>query len=302
MKPTVEITNLVRDFGKIRAIDNVTLQVADGQVLALIGPNGAGKTTLLRLLCGFLAPTAGESLILGQTTFPHSPVLAGRIGCVIDGIEPPAGSDIGQIINLKASACIAFDRNKAKQLCESHRIGMKQTWRTLSKGQKRWVLAVCCLCAGADVLLLDEPADGLDPSSRSELYGLLREAANEQGTTIIVASHILSDLEHIADDVAVMQCGQIVLRGNLEDLRDRVREVEFVAETLFSIPADVTVIGHDIENRVMWLAYDNVLDVNKPLQGELQRRTVNLERLYFAITKHHQKPELIEINLLEPVT
>ena len=299
MNPTVEIIKLSRDFGKRRAVDQVSLQVDDGQVLALLGPNGAGKTTLLRMLAGFISPTDGDARILGKTTFPPSPVLAGRIGCVIDGMEPPGGSKVGQIIKLKASTCIAFDSVKAKRLCESHRIGLKQCWRALSKGQKRWVLAVCCLCAGADVLLLDEPADGLDTSARSELYGMLREEANEQGTTIIVASHILSDLEKIADDVAIMQCGQVVLRGNLEELRERVREIEFSAEASISVPPDATVIGRDNENRVIWLAYDHVIDTEIPLPGETQRRTVNLESLYLAITQHHEKPELVEVNLLE---
>ncbi|MDA1051731.1 MAG: ABC transporter ATP-binding protein [Planctomycetota bacterium] len=301
-KPSIEITDLVREFGTLRAVDKVSLEVAAGQILALLGPNGAGKTTLLRILAGLLAPTAGESRVLDRQSFPPCPSVAGRIGCLIDGVEPPGGVRVCQILDLKASASLGFDRRRAKQLCEAHEIGLNRRWRSLSKGQKRWVLAVSCLVAGAEVLLLDEPADGLDPSARHELYGLLREEANERDAAVIVASHILSDVERVADEVAILRRGRVQLRGNLEDLRERVREVEFATDASPSIPPGARPLGHDDDSGTLWLVYDNAADADSPLPGELQRRTVNLERLYLAITEHREKPEPDGSDRLEPAS
>lgn len=301
-KPNVDVTGLSREFGTLRAIDGLSMEVAAGQILALLGPNGAGKTTLLRILAGFLSPTEGEARILGQQSFPPCPAVAGQIGCVIDGIEPPGGVRVHQILELKAAASNMFDRARAERLCSAHDISSKRRWRSLSKGQKRWVLAVTALVSGSDVLLLDEPADGLDPSSRRELYDLIREEVNERDTTVIVASHILSDVERVADDVAIVQRGRLQLGGGLEDLRERVREVEFSSEASPSVPPGARLIGRDDDANVVWLVYENASMADTPLAGELQRRAVNLERLYFAITEHRDQPERDQLSPLQPAS
>lgn len=305
-RPVVEIMQLVREFGAKRAINDLSLELSVGRILALLGPNGAGKTTLLKLLAGLLMPTEGEARVLGAPSFPQSRAIASRVGCVLDGVEPPARALVRHVLQLKASAVTSFDAARARQLCEAHDIQLKQRWRTLSKGQKRWVLAVSALVSGAELLLLDEPADGLDPVARQELYGLLRAEVNNRETTVIVASHILSDVEKVADEVGIVKDGQLQLQGDLEDLRDRVREIEFASELPItsSLPPATRVLGRDESagSRILWLEYENADEADTPLANEVQRRAVNLERLYFAITQHREEPHADAVSELETVS
>ena len=293
--PTISMTGLVRDFGSKHAVDGVSLKLDAGQILALAGPNGAGKTTLLKLLAGLIAPTRGSAEILGEYCFPSSPKIVGRIGCILDGLEPPRRCRIRDVFRLKSAAVREFDSLKAESLCRDRGIGMHQRWHSLSKGQKHWVLAVAVLSGNADVLLLDEPADGLDPSARQQLYGLLRDDANERGTSVIVASHILANLEQVADEVAVIDSGQIKLHAELEELRDEVREIEINGDAipLDDLPAGATLLGTRSSDPVHigWIRFADPSDAARSLPGEIRRRSVGLERVYLAITDHAWQPE-----------
>jgi ABC-2 type transport system ATP-binding protein len=302
----VETENVVRDFGKRRAVDGISLTLAPGQILALIGPNGAGKTTLLKVLAGLISPTTGEARVMGQPSFPPCANVAAHVGCVLDGAEPPPRTRVRQVLDLRAAVDRAFNTPRAVQLCEGHDIGLNQRWHTLSKGQRRWVLAVSALAAGAALLLLDEPADGLDPAARQELYGMLRDEANERNTAAIVASHILADVERVADEVAIIQRGHLKLRGNLEELRDSVREVEFAADVnpTTALPSGAQLLGSEKSEttQTLWIAYKSESSADLPVPNEIERRAVNLERLYFVITEHSSDSCQYEPDSLEPAT
>ncbi len=295
--PKISITDLVRDFGTKRAVDSVSLNLSAGEILALAGPNGAGKTTLLKLLSGLIAPTSGSAEILGDACFPMSSVNVGRIGCILEGLEPPRRVKVRDVFRLKNAAVGDLDFLKAESLCRDRGIGMQQRWHTLSKGQKRWVSAAAVLTCHADVLLLDEPADGLDPSARQQLYGLLRDEANERGVSVIVASHILADIEQVADAVAVIDSGQIKLHAGLEELRDEVREVEINADAipLDDLPPGGTVLGTRSSSSgsvlVGWIRFADPSDATRTLPGEIRRRSVGLDRIYLAITDHAWQPD-----------
>ena len=284
----VSTKGISRDFGHLRAVDDCSLSVQRGRILALAGPNGAGKTTLLKLLTGLIAPTRGEAVVLGEPCFPPSEANAGRIACVLDTVEPPGGARIRHLLRLRAGAVEQFDWPRARALLEQKQLPLGKTWRTLSKGQKRWVLAVLALAGGAELLILDEPADGLDPSARRQLYGLIRDEVNQRGTTVVLASHILADVERVADEILIIDRGRTLLHASLEDLREQVREVEF-SEPIppEAIPGGVQLIsqGPSGGSTLAWIRIVDVSAAEAFLPGELRRRTVGLETLYLALTE-----------------
>ena len=242
----------------------------------------------MKLLTGLITPTRGEAVVLGEPCFPPSEATAGRIACVLDTVEPPGGARIRHLLRLRAGAVDQFDWPRARALLEQKQLPLGKTWRTLSKGQKRWVLAVLALAGGAELLILDEPADGLDPSARRRLYGLIREEVNQRGTTVILASHILADVERVADEILIIDRGRTLLHDSLEDLREQVREVELSEPILpEAIPDGVDLISQAPSggSHLAWIRINDASAAGELLPGELRRRTVGLESLYLALTE-----------------
>ena len=287
----IRAEGLTRDYGRFRALDHVNLTIEPGRVVALLGPNGAGKTTLLRLLMGLLEPTEGRSWLLGGASRASPEAVVFRIGYMGDAQEPPGWATIQGLIDLQAGASAHFDRERMKHFLEARGLNAGRTYGVLSKGQKKWVRAGLILAAGTDVLLMDEPAEGLDPSARQDLYDRLREHASQRDATAVVATHVISDIERIADDVALIDRGRLVVYAALEDLREQVRQVELPAdEAMPSWPEGVDVLGRrrDSDVQLLWVWCPPQME--SKLQPVLARsavvRRVGLETFYLAVTQH----------------
>ena len=292
----METIDLTRDFGGKVVLEDVSLTVGTGEVLALLGPNGVGKSTLLKLISGLLMPSRGAAKLWGESCWPPSAEMY-RVACVLDGMSPPSGTRVREIMSLKSCVSPRFDWKLATSLCEQHQISTASRWRTLSKGQKRWVLLVSAIASGADLLVLDEPADGLDVATRLELYGLLREQSNDRGVTSIIASHIIADVERIADDVVILANGRVRLHSPLEQLRDEVFEVELPLETddsLISPMAEVISSRRASDALIAVIRFRSLHLAEQEFPGEISRRRVSLEDLYLAYTQPHQPPAQTE--------
>ena len=292
----METLDLTRDFGGKVVLEDVSLTVGTGEVLALLGPNGVGKSTLLKLISGLLMPSRGAAKLWGESCWPPSAEMY-RVACVLDGMSPPSGTRVREIMSLKSCVSPRFDWKLATSLCEQHQISTASRWRTLSKGQKRWVLLVSAIASGADLLVLDEPADGLDVATRLELYGLLREQSNDRGVTSIIASHIIADVERIADDVVILANGRVRLHSPLEQLRDEVFEVELPLETddsLISPMAEVISSRRASDALIAVIRFRSLHLAEQEFPGEISRRRVSLEDLYLAYTQPHQPPAQTE--------
>ncbi|MGZ0164826.1 MAG: ATP-binding cassette domain-containing protein [Planctomycetales bacterium] len=293
MNPTVETVGLSRHFGDIQALRELSLTIPRGQVTALVGPNGSGKTTLLKLLLGHLAPTSGEARLWGRAAYPvkaNDPgdtTGAGRVTCLLDRYEPPFGTTVRAILKLQRCAAAEFDWELAEQLCGEQNIRLSRLWHRLSKGQRRWILATAALASRADLYLLDEPADGLDPTARRRMYGLMKQQALQNDATVVVASHILEDLERCADHVAILVKGELRMSASLERMRDEVREIEISADFNSDLlPPGVQILARREtgDTAVLWLWHHEQLSVDDCIPGEIQRRKVGLTALYFALT------------------
>lgn len=285
--PVIQINGLSREFGDRRVLDSVELLLEhDSGIVALLGPNGAGKTTLLGTIAGLLEPTFGSVAIFGQSAFPPPRDTLAQIAVVLDGCEPPRWADVYDLLNLRAGADAGFDRKRAIEMIRNRGLKPTERWQTLSKGQKRYVLATLAVFSSAKLLLLDEPADGLDPEARSELYALLREQANERSVTILLASHILSDVERIADRVVILQDGQLQLDESLETLREEVAEVE-LAFALADSQSDFELLGRKptADGEVVWVRHRSQAAQSREwsLPGERARRGAGLESIYRAV-------------------
>ena len=278
---------LTRRFDRTLALDRVNLEVASGNIIALLGPNGAGKTTFLRVLMGLLEPSEGAASVFGEDVRALSEEVAVRVGYMADTAEPPAWLTVGQLIDLKASAAPGFDRERMRDWLS---VPQGSRYGTLSKGQKKWVRAGTTLAAQPDLVLMDEPAEGLDPSARRALYDHLRHYVNEHQATAVVTTHVISDIERVADDVAILRQGTLVLHGLLEDLREEVREVRLPQGHKSVLwPGSVDVLGQqeDLHETIYWVRCSPEILETVPLD-RAGIKPVSLERLYFLITEKGQ--------------
>lgn len=287
----VKTDHLTRDFGHVRALDGLSIDVPPGHVLALLGPNGAGKTTFLKLVMGLIEPTRGQAWVLGAPARHQPADVCSRIAFVGDGHEPPRWASLKDLEALQAGASPRFDGERFRSLLPDRDLSMRSRFAALSKGQKRWVLAGLAFAAKPDLLLMDEPADGLDPSARLSLYDRLRDHVSDTDASAIVTTHVIGDIERVADDVAIIDRGKLILHAPLEDLREQVRQVELSdGGVMPDLGNSMTLLG-SVEWKgaaIVWVRCQGGDD------GELRRlvgpaarvRPVGLEDVYLAIAEH----------------
>jgi len=285
----IRAQDLGRSFGAVKALDTINLEIEQGSIVSLLGPNGAGKTTFLRLLMGLLEPTSGEAFIFDAQTRSLRDEHSQRIGYMGDMSEPPAWASIEQLIDLKASVTPRFDRQLIQTFLAKHNLKAHSPYGALSKGQKKWIRAGIVLAAQADVILMDEPAEGLDPSARRDLYDYLRDYVTEHNATALVTTHVIGDIERVADDVAIINSGRLAIHASLEDLREQVREIQFPAdEEIPELPEHVEILRQQKSGDVqlLWIRCHNGIADLRPCSwySRAEMRPVSLETLYLAIT------------------
>ncbi len=209
-----------RMFGNVPVLTDVSLSFQTGEITALLGPNGSGKSTLFRVMAGVLEPSSG------CVHWDVSKSVASAVASMIDGWEPPRWATARRLLDLQSEVPFGFDRSYAEKLLCSQEIPLTKRYGALSKGQRRWVCASLTLATRASCLLLDEPADGLDPRARKKLYDAIRDVVNERECAAVVATHILPDIGRVADAMAILQRGRLVMHESLERLREELCEVE----------------------------------------------------------------------------
>ncbi len=300
----IRTENLSRDYGKFRALDNMNLNIEKGHVVALLGPNGAGKTTFLRLLMGLLEPTCGNSFVLQNPSRALPKSVTSKIGYMGDMEEPPQWSSIKQLMELQAGVSAGFNRDYFIQSMKKRELELNKTYGSLSKGQKKWVRAGLVLAGMPDILLLDEPAEGLDLSARKDLYDQLRDYVTDNDTTAIVATHIIGDIERVADDVAIINHGHLITYADLEDLREQVREVQLgEIETPPELGEEIEVLGSKTSDgtRIVWIRCSEEArqKLEQTLGEKVVMRTVSLETFYLALTEHNSNKHQAQLKEIE---
>jgi ABC-2 type transport system ATP-binding protein len=218
----ISMREVVKSYGRVRALDGLDLEVARGEVHGFLGPNGAGKSTTIRILLGILAHDAGTVRLLGEDPWSRAVSLHRRLAYVPGDVELWPGLTGGEAIDLFARLRGGVDERRRDELIEAFDLDPRKKGRTYSKGNRQKVALISALASDVELLLLDEPTAGLDPIMEAVFQDCIREA-KQAGRTVLLSSHILAQVEALADRVSIIRSGRIVETGALGELRHLAR-------------------------------------------------------------------------------
>jgi len=228
-EPALELRHLHRFFGRLKAVNDVSFKAWPGQVMGFIGPNGAGKTTAMRILATLENPTAGDAFICGYSVVDDPDKVRYYLGFMPDGFGKYANMNVVEYLDFYARAYGLRDAGRRDAIdhvlvfTELRKLADKPI-TTLSKGMSQRLGLGRCLIHDPQVLVLDEPAAGLDPRARVELRELIRLLATEMNKTVLISSHILTELGEICDSAAIIEAGEILACGTIEEIQRKHHE------------------------------------------------------------------------------
>lgn len=239
----IEVNGLVKRFDGFAALDGAALSVPAGSVYGLVGPNGAGKSTLIRHLTGIFRQDAGTVRIGGEDVWENA-ALKARIAAIPDDWYYFLQSSIRDMMRFYRGFYPAFSMERYEKLKEVFQLDEKRPIRRLSKGMQKQAAFWLALCCMPDYLILDEPVDGLDPVMRRQVWSLLMGDVAEYGTTVLVSSHNLRELEDVCDHVGILSHGKVLLERSLTDLQDNILKLQVVFPDgqLPQLPPDLNVL------------------------------------------------------------
>ena len=247
----LEAKNVVKTFDGFRALDSLNMTVPKGAVYGLVGPNGAGKSTIIRHLAGIYRQDSGEVLLDGQPVY-ENPAVKRRMTVIGDDWYYFPQANIREMARFFAGLYPAFSWERYEKLKQVFPLDEKMMLRRMSKGMQKqaafW-LAVCCM---PEYLILDEPVDGLDPVMRRQVWSLLLGDVSERGTTVLVSSHNLRELEDVCDHVGILNRGQVLLERSLSDLQDNTvkLQVAYAGMTEPMLPSELNILHRSHVGRV----------------------------------------------------
>ena len=248
----IETRRLVKSFDGFRALDGLNLTVPDGAVYGLCGSNGAGKSTAIRHLAGILRQDSGEVLVGGKEVF-ENPELKGRIAYIPDEVFFYTQATIHDMMKLYRDVFPHFSKERFEKLGSAFEIDPKRLIRKLSKGMQKQVAFWLALSTTPDILLLDEPVDGLDPLMRRQIWSVLLADVAERGTTVLVSSHNLRELEDVCDHVGIVDRGKMLLERSLSDLQENTVKIQAVFREGQAIPPELDVVHTSSTGRLQQL-------------------------------------------------
>ncbi|MBK6942137.1 MAG: ABC transporter ATP-binding protein [Planctomycetes bacterium] len=219
----IEFDHVSRHFGGVPVLDGLTFAVPPSEAFALLGRNGTGKSTSIRILLNFLEPHAGHSRVLGVDSGALDPATRERIGYVSEGHKLYGDMRLPMLLDFEAATRSRFDRALAASTLAKLGLRTNVAIRKLSKGQQALVALTIAIAGRPEVLVYDDPAMGLDVVHRHELMGSLAEAIEQHGVALLFSSHILTDVERMADRVGILRNGRLVVDASIESLRRRVQ-------------------------------------------------------------------------------
>lgn len=222
----VEVSGLIKRFGRNEALSGLDLRVPRGSVFGLVGRNGAGKTTTIRCMLDLLRPDAGDIAVLGMESVRDAVEIRRRVGYVPESPDYYAWMTVAEIFWFNAGFYDTWDDELAARLRRELALPADRRLRDLSRGQRAKVGLALAIAQRPEVLLLDDPTTGLDPAARREFLEATIEHAQESGQTVLFSTHLLHEMERIADHVAVVHEGRTLLQEALEPLKLRTRRLE----------------------------------------------------------------------------
>ncbi|WP_276857934.1 ABC transporter ATP-binding protein [Intestinimonas timonensis] len=264
----IEARNVVKAFDGFRALDGLTMTVPKGSVYGLVGPNGAGKSTLLRHVTGIYRQDSGEVLLEGEPIY-ENPAAKARISSIPDELYYFLSASTRDMARFLKGFYPRFDQNRYKTLRDLFsQVDEKRPMRRLSKGMQKQAAFWLSLCCRPEVLVLDEPVDGLDPVMRRQVWSLIMADVAQEGTTVLVSSHNLRELEDVCDRVGILSHGKVLIERSLTDLQENLvkMQVVFQERELPKLPEDLEVLHVSQVGRIHTLIVrGNATDVTNRL-------------------------------------
>ncbi|MBE6916594.1 MAG: ABC transporter ATP-binding protein [Ruminococcaceae bacterium] len=225
----LEMNQVTKTFGKFKALDELCMHVPKGAVYGLVGPNGAGKSTAIRHLVGVYRPDSGEVLMEGVPVYENA-VLKSRIGFIPDDIFYFPSASLEEMRKFYKGIYPSFDDKLFLELNDVFKLPKKGQLRRFSKGMQKQAAFQLSICIRPDVLILDEPVDGLDPVMRRQVWSLILSDVAQRETTVLISSHNLRELEDICDHVGIMDHGKMLLERSLADMQGSTVKLQMVGD------------------------------------------------------------------------
>ncbi len=244
----LEMKNITKTFGSFKALDDLSMTVPKGAVYGLVGPNGAGKSTAIRHLTGVYRPDSGDVLMEGQPIY-ENPKMKVRIAYIPDDVFYFPSATLDEMHQFYRGMYPNFDEDLYRRLYDVFQLPEKTPLRRFSKGMQKQAAFHLAICCRPDVLILDEPVDGLDPVMRRQVWSLILADVAERGTTVLISSHNLRELEDICDYVGIMDHGKMILERSLADMQGTTLKVQMVGQ----IPEGLQVLHESISGRLRTL-------------------------------------------------
>ncbi len=221
----IKVKSVVKTFDGFKALDGLDINVKKGSVYGLVGPNGAGKTTIIKHMAGVYIPDSGVVEIDGENIFENADIKK-RVVLISDDLYFFPGYSIKDMASFYKGIYPNWDNERFTSLADVFKIDIKRPVRRLSKGMQKQVAFWLGLCAMPDVMLLDEPVDGLDPVMRRNVWSLILADVEKRGLTVLVSSHNLRELEDVCDYVGIMHNGKIAIEKALDEVKGNIHKVQ----------------------------------------------------------------------------
>lgn len=215
MNPILELTNVSKMYGKKEALKGVSLKIEPGKVVGLLGPNGSGKSTLIKLINGLLQPTDGQIVVAGQSLGMETKKM---ISYLPERTYLNDWMKVKDLLGFFKDFYEDFDRDKAREMLTTLKIDEESKLKTLSKGTKEKVQLILVMSRKAKLYILDEPIGGVDPAARDYILNTIIKNYSED-SSVIIATHLIQEVENICDDIIFLGYGEVMLEGNVDDIR-----------------------------------------------------------------------------------
>ena len=248
----IEVRNVIKEFDGFRALDDMSMTVPTGAVYGLVGPNGAGKSTIIRHLTGIYRQDAGEITIDGAPVF-ENPEVKSRIAYIPDDIFYYANASIREMMDFYRSIYPHFDAERFKKLADVFGLDPKRQMRRLSKGMQKQAAFWIAVSLRPEILILDEPVDGLDPVMRRRIWSIIMADVAENGTTVLVSSHNLREFEDVCDSVGIMNKGKIMIERSLNELQENIVKIQLALPDGESLPEGLDILHKSNTGRLQSL-------------------------------------------------
>lgn len=250
----IQIENVTKRFEGHVALNCVNVSVASGSVYGLVGPNGSGKTTLIKCLCGVYRTDGGRICIDGETVYDN-PQLKGRISYIPDDLYFPPTYTPRDMAILYQSMYPSFSWERYRELSALFELDEKKRIAHFSKGMQKQVAFWVSMSCRPDVVVLDEPVDGLDPVMRKKVWSVLLQEVEQRQVTVLISSHNLRELEDVCDHVGILHRGEVLLQKALSDMKSDTFKLQIAFENDFpeALRQELTILNHTQTGRVHML-------------------------------------------------